>query len=493
MSDKKASSGEYTAAAAAHNGRVFSDMEEHLEGVTSWGGASSGVSYVYRPTTLDQLQELLQLARSSGHTIGLRGGGQSYGDAAMNSENILLDLRRMNRVLSWNPAQGRIEVEPGVTISQLWQYIIEDGWWPPVVTGTSNTTVGGCAGMNVHGKNAYRVGTIGDHILEFDLLLPSGETLTCSRDDNADVFFAAIGGFGMLGIFTRLKMQMKRIYSGYLDVFTEAQNDLGGMFDYFEEYAGSSDYIVGWMDAFAKGSALGRGDVHRANNLPAGADPSPSQSLRLENQHISPNMFGVLPRSVVPLFMRPFMNNAGTSFVNFAKYVAGHVGGSRQYQQTHCAFHFLLDYVPEWKSAYGPGGLVQYQPFIPRQTARDAFADILRTCQRHGMPNYLTVFKRHRPDNFLMTHGLDGYSMAMDFRITPDRQSAVRKLAYDLDEIVLAAGGRFYLAKDSTLRPSVARSYLGQEVIDEFKRLKQRCDPGAMLETDLWRRVFADL
>ncbi|MFN2105226.1 MAG: FAD-binding protein [Candidatus Promineifilaceae bacterium] len=466
---------------------------EHLEAVDSWGGATTTVSYVYRPVTKEQLFEAFQLARRSGLTVGLRGGGNSYGDAALNSEQILLDLRRMNRILAWDPIQGVVRVEPGVSLSQLWQYILEDGWWPPVVTGTSATTVGGCAGMNVHGKNAYQVGTIGDHILEFDLMLPSGEIVTCSRDNNSDLFYAAIGGFGMLGIFTSITMQMKRIYSGYLDVFTQTQHDLDGMFDYFNAYAGASDYIVGWINSFGKGSALGEGDVHRANYLPPGADLAPSQSLRLENQHLTPNMFGILPRSIVWMGMRPFMNNLGTSLVNRAKMISGRFGGTRQYRQTHAAFHFLLDYVPDWKNAYGPGGLIQYQPFIPKETARDAFADILRLCQRRGIPNYLTVFKRHRPDDFLMTHGLDGFSMAMDFRVTDSRRGPIESLAYEMDEIVLAAGGRFYLAKDSTLRPSVAEAYLGKETIAEFKGLKAKYDPEDMLQTDLWRRIFAGL
>ena len=466
---------------------------EHLEAVDSWGGATTTVSYVYRPVTKEQLFEAFQLARRSGLSVGLRGGGNSYGDAALNSEQILLDLRRINRILAWDPIQGVVRVEPGVSLSQLWQYILEDGWWPPVVTGTSATTVGGCAGMNVHGKNAYQVGTIGDHILEFDLMLPSGEIVTCSRDNNSDLFYAAIGGFGMLGIFTSITMQMKRIYSGYLDVFTQTQHDLDGMFDYFNAYAGASDYIVGWINSFGKGSALGEGDVHRANYLPPGADLAPSQSLRLENQHLTPNMFGILPRSIVWMGMRPFMNNLGTSLVNRAKMISGRFGGTRQYRQTHAAFHFLLDYVPDWKNAYGPGGLIQYQPFIPKETARDAFADILRLCQRRGIPNYLTVFKRHRPDDFLMTHGLDGFSMAMDFRVTDYRRGPIESLAFEMDEIVLAAGGRFYLAKDSTLRPSVAEAYLGKETIAEFKGLKAKYDPEDMLQTDLWRRIFAGL
>jgi FAD/FMN-containing dehydrogenase len=463
---------------------------ENLERVASWGGASDGLSYVFRPSTTEALHDVLFLARRSGRSVGLRGGGNSYGDAAMNSENIVVDLRRMNRILEWDPQTGRVRLEPGVTLAALWQYVLEDGWWPPVATGTSLTTMGGSAAMNVHGKNAYRVGPIGDHIVEFDLMLPSGETITCSREENSDVFHAAIGGFGMLGIFTSLTMQMKRVYSGLLDVETCVRADLAEMFDYFHEYVNRSDYTVGWIDSMAGEKAIGRGDVHRANYLPQGADPNPAQTLRLDNQNLGHNLFGVVPRSIVWMFMRPMNSNIGMQWVNRGKYLAGSLGGTKRYRQPHAQFHFLLDYVPDFKKAYGPGGLIQYQPFIPTETAYDAFAEILSLCQRRGLPNYLTVLKRHRPDDFLMSYAVDGFSMAMDFRVTKENRQRIVWLAREMDEIVLRAGGRFYFAKDSTLRPEVATAYLGEERIARFRELKRRCDPDELLQTDLWRRVF---
>src|SRR5205085_2328145 len=185
---------------------------DRLERVWAWGMSSSAMSYVYRPTTVEGVQEVFRLAREHGRTVGLRGAGRSYGDASLNAENICLDLTRMNRILDWNPQTGILRVEPGVTIRQIWQYTIEDGWWPYVVSGTMFPTLGGTAAMNIHGKNNFQVGTIGDPIREFDLLLPTGETKRCSRQENADLFHAAIGGFGMLGCFTSLTLEMKKVY-----------------------------------------------------------------------------------------------------------------------------------------------------------------------------------------------------------------------------------------------------------------------------------------
>jgi FAD/FMN-containing dehydrogenase len=154
------------------------------------------------------------------------------------------------------------------------------------------------------------------------------------------------------------------------------------------------------------------------------------------------------------------------------------------------AFHFLLDYVPNWKKAYGSGGLIQYQSFLPAETALDGFSEMLELCRRRGLVNYLTVLKRHRPDDFLISPALDGFSLAMDFRITRSNRPRIVQLARELDEIVLAAGGRFYFAKDSTLRPEVAAAYLGPERIEAFRQLKAEYDPENMLQTNLWRRLF---
>ncbi len=461
-----------------------------LEKVSAWGGASSDICYVYRPTTVDGLQEVLDLARETGRSVGFRGAGNSYGDAALNGENILVDLQRMNRILAWNPETGAITVEPGVTLEQLWEYIIEDGWWPPVVTGTSKTSVGGCAAMNVHGKNEWQIGPIGEHILAFEMMLPSKQIITCSRSENSDIFYAAIGGFGMLGCFTALTLQMKRIYSGLLQVEAYASHNLSQMLRQVNEHVTRSDYTVGWVDAIASGRQLGRGQIHAAHYLPAGADPYPQQTLRAAYQRPPTLLFGILPASIMWLFMRPFWNNLGTRFVNLGKYLSSRLGDGHTFLQPHASFHFLLDYIPDWKKAYGPGGLIQYQSFIPAANAEAAFSQMLRLGQRRGLPNYLSVLKRHRPDDFLMTHSLDGYSLAMDFRVTRHNRPQLVRLTRDMDEIVLQAGGRFYFAKDSTLRPEAVVASLGESAVSRFRALKAQCDPDGMLQTNLWRRLF---
>ncbi|MEQ8821366.1 MAG: FAD-binding oxidoreductase [Sumerlaeia bacterium] len=465
----------------------------HWAQVEGWGMAVSAMSYLFRPTDTEGVREVFELARRQGVTVALRGGGRSYGDASINRAGIVLDLTAMDRILDWNPETGIVEVEPGVNIRKLWQHIIADGWWPPVVSGTMYTTMAGCAAMNVHGKNNYRLGTFGEHILEFDLLTPKGELLTCSPRENSDLYHGAISGFGMLGCMIRLRIQMKKVHSGLLWVEAFNTKSIGEMIDEIDKRAGDADYLVGWIDCTARGKALGRGIIHAAWYRPEGEDRRPADHFNVKAQELPDRILGVFPKSLMWIFLKPFISNWGMRCVNLAKYYAGFLQPQHaRYLQSHAGFHFLLDYVPNWKLAYRPGGLIQYQSFVPKDKAEETFTRLIQMAQEAGIPPYLGVFKKHRPDPFLLTHAVDGYSLALDFPVTKRNRKALWKLCARMDDVVLEGGGRFYFAKDATLRPEVVQRFFPDDNVQKFLKLKHQCDPDNVLQTNLSRRLFGE-
>jgi FAD/FMN-containing dehydrogenase len=452
----------------------------------NFGHSLRSASYLFRPKSAEDILAVFQLAKANGLTITARGAGRSYNDAALNGGGIVLDLQRMNNILNWDPGSGSITAEPGVTLCQLWQTVLPEGWWPPVVSGTMTTTLGGCLGANIHGKNNFRMGPIGEHVTEFTALLPTGAEVTCSPKKNGDLFRAMIGGLGMLGVFTSITLQMKRVHSGLLNVRAWNVQDLETHLHAITEAAPVHNYTVGWLDATARGKGLGRGQLHAADYLAEGEDPDASRTLRVEYQTLPDKFFGLLPKSLLHYFMGPFMNNLGTWGVNSAKYILGR--RAKTYRQSHAAFHFLLDYVPNWELAYGR--LIQYQSFLPKGTALEAWTEILSLSHRRSLPSYLGVTKRHRPDGFLLSHAVDGFSLALDFKVTDSNRSRLSQTLQDFDRIVLEAGGRFYFSKNSETRPETAARFLGEETIAKFRALKKCCDPNGLLESDLFRRVF---
>lgn len=465
---------------------------ERLELVEGWGMAVSAPGYVYRPATPEGVAAVLDTGRSRGVPVTLRGAGRSYGDAALRAESIVLDLGRLDRILAWDPATGTIDVEPGVTIRRLWRFALGDGWWPPVVTGTMEPTVGGCLGMNVHGKNNWPRGTFGEHCSEIDLVTADGATRTLRRDTDGELFHAVVGSAGQLGVVTRARLHLKAVASGLLEVEAVAAPDLATMLRLADEAKDRWEYVVGWIDAFAGGARLGRGLLHFARHLEAAEDPNPSQSLRVESQDLPDNLFGLLPKSSMWLFLKPFTNRPGMRLVNLAKYLAGStVGHDTLYRQPLAAFSFLLDYVPGWKRIYRPGGLIQHQSFVPAAAAEGVFRRQLETCRRHGAPSFLAVLKRHRPDPFLLGHGVDGFSLALDFPVHEHRRQRLWALVRELAEPVVEAGGRFYPAKDAAIPRQLYRATFADGQLERFAALKHQLDPERLLRSSLGDRLLS--
>ena len=454
-----------------------------------FGGARRGAARVARPCTVQALAAALRDARAEGLSVALRGAGRSYGDAALNGGGLVLDMRGMNRTLAWDPDGGVATLEAGASIEDLWRLSLRDGWWPAVVPGTMFPTMGGCVAMNIHGKNCFKVGPFGDAVRELDLMTADGVVHTLSREREPELFGAVIGGAGLLGVVTRVVLQLKHVESGRLRVRPHRTRTLEEMFDHFEARITEADYLVGWIDAFARGPALGRGLVHEARYQTAAEDPAGQGYLDSARQDLPPSILGV-PRGLVWRFMRLFTNDPGMQLVNALKYqLPERTGPDGTYLETHAAFAFLLDYVPEWRRAYDPGGFIQYQLFVPDPQARQAFGQALRTCQEHGIVSYLAVFKRHRPDAYLISHGLDGWSLALDFAVPARDPGRLWRLCRALTDIVLASGGRFYPAKDAVVDHAAFAQSLGDR-LTRFIQIKHTVDPGHLFQSDQSRRLI---
>jgi FAD/FMN-containing dehydrogenase len=338
------------------------------------------------------------------------------------------------------------------------------------------------------------MGPIGEHVLSFDALLPNGERVTCTPRQNPDLFYSLISGAGLLGVFVSITLQMRRVYSGDVAVEAWAAPSLKDMLVDVDRHR-EDDYVVGWVDGMERGQGLGRGQIHCARYLAPGEDARPTRSLNLAYQALPDTMFGLVPRSILWRFMWLGLNPLGMRAANFGKYLMSRtVSHHHPYQQGLVAFNFLLDYLPRWQYGYRHG-LIQYQSFIPFDQAETVFGAQLELAQRAGRATFVNALKRHRPDQFMFSHAVDGYSLAIDIAVpgSAKERAALQQMTGEFNRWVLEAGGRFYLAKDSTLSPHSAAQYLGQETLARFAALKARCDPQNLLQTELYRRVLVPI
>ena len=198
-----------------------------------------------------------QLAETLLHSDGViaRGNGRCYGDASL-ARHIVSTLK-FDKILSFDTEKGILECQSGLTLDKILEVIVPKGWFLPVTPGTKFITVGGAIASDVHGKNHHVDGCFSRHVLEMDVVVASGETITCSADLNSDLFWATCGGMGLTGIISRAKFDLKKIETSYIKQKQIKAKNLEEVIQLFEDYKHYT-YSVAWIDCLKKGENFGR-------------------------------------------------------------------------------------------------------------------------------------------------------------------------------------------------------------------------------------------
>lgn len=403
-----------------------------------------------------------------------RGLGRCYGDSSL-SERIL-DTTHFNRFLDFDPDTGILRCQSGVSFKEIIDVCLPQGWFLPVTPGTKFITVGGAIAADVHGKNHHSEGSFSRHLHSLKLMSANGTIYNCNREENSDIFWATCGGMGLTGLIVEATFQMKPVETAYIVEDSIRVRNIDELFPLFEESLHYT-YSVAWIDCLAKGNALGRGILLNGEH-------ATKDDLSSEAQKANPlQVMGEGKLSLPDVFPSFTINPATTKIFNHWFYSKGN-----QDKFTHLTdydtYYYPLDGVLHWNRVYGKKGFAQYQFVIPPKNAYDGLVRILEKIAHEPMPSFLTVLKTFGPgDPGLMSFPMEGYTLALDFPITQRLWSFLD----ELDEIVLAYGGRLYLTKDSRMKPEMLRA--GYDRLDDFLAIKHKIDGGNAFQSMQSRRL----
>lgn len=453
--------------------------------ISGWSLSSSSASKYFQAENKDDLLYAIDYAVKHHFSLCVKGAGNSYGDEFQNKNNLVVDTTGLNTILSWDPEVGVIVIEPGVSLQEILRVTLPDNWILPVVPGTRLPTIGGCIANNVHGKNSFKEGNFGDWVIEFDIMLSSGDIITCSRKNNSELFYSAIGGMGMLGIFTRISLKLKKVRSTDVVVKKWIVPDLCAMIEGITNSKSNCDYIIGQIDCFKKGNNMGRGTIHSAVHV---------ENIALKNNFIDDleipeKIFSVIPARWILTLGRLFMSSFTMHCISSLKYYADSFGGENlEHTESFPKFNFLLDRVPNWPKVF-KFGFYEFEPLIPSKKAKRAIKEILHISQHYKMPPYLSGIKLHRKDDFLLSYSLDGFSVGFDFPVLPDKSNKQNEMFLKLHEVVVDNDGLIYLAKDNLVTNQHFKK-MYNEKINVFLSIKEKYDPDMLFQSNMFRRLF---
>jgi decaprenylphospho-beta-D-ribofuranose 2-oxidase len=445
---------------------------EDRRALRGWGRTSPSVATVH-PAGDDA--ELVQLVSDAGvRGVLARGLGRSYGDAAQNGGGVVVDMTARKRVLSVDTETALVEVEAGASLDELMRLLLPRGLFVPVSPGTRQVTVGGAIAADIHGKNHHVDGSFGRHVVAMDLLCADGTIRTLTP--KSELFWATVGGMGLTGLVLRATLRMMKVESAYCLVDTERCTNLDDLTRRMTEGDDRYTYSVAWIDCLARGSSLGRSVLTRGWSAPLDRLPPKLQDRALE---FRPKQLAVAPAA----FPSGLLNRASVAAFNEAWYRKA-PRERRDEIQSIAAFFHPLDGVARWNRIYGPKGFLQYQFVVPFG-AEDTLRRCIQMLSDTGLASFLAVLKRFgQPSGGHLSFPTPGWTLALDI---PLGSPVLGDLLDRLDEEVMTAGGREYLAKDSRLpAAAIPRMY---PRLDEWRGIRQATDPHGVFNSDLSRRL----
>ncbi|KAJ6661208.1 hypothetical protein lerEdw1_015345 [Lerista edwardsae] len=159
----------------------------------------------FQPATVEELKEILDLARQKRKRVKVVGGGHSPSDIAC-TDDFMIQMEKMNKVLKVDKEKRQVTVEAGILLSDLNVELSKHALALPILGAVSDVAAAGVIGTGTH-NTGIRHGIVATQVVALTLLTASGDILQCSESENPELFQAACVHLGCLGIILTVTFQ----------------------------------------------------------------------------------------------------------------------------------------------------------------------------------------------------------------------------------------------------------------------------------------------
>lgn len=472
---------------SARQGRPFSLAAHHPAGQSVNDVHSqlneTRVGGIVEPDSVCALQALMRRARDEGRAVSVAGGRHAMGGQQFAGGALLVDMRRMNRVLSFDPSAYEIEVEAGIQWPELINFTVESQRGQKMrqasivqkQTGADNLTIGGALAANIHGRGLCLKPFIND-VESFVLVDAEGETRVCSRQENRELFRLAIGGYGLFGIITsvRLRLTRRRKLERVAEITTTGEvtgafeeritdNFLYGDFQFATD-ADSTDFL--------------RTGVFSCYRPVADETPMPDEGVEL------------CAEDWQNLYYLAHVNRRRAFEVYSKHYLA--TSGQLYWSDTHQLSVYLDDYHTQLDVRLGAqvrATEMITEVYVPRAALAEFLERVRRDFRRHAVELiYGTVRLIKRDDESFLAWAKEDYACVVFNLHTEHSAVGLAKARIDFRRLIARAielGGSYYLTYHRwATREQVETCY---PQLPEFLRLKRHYDPAETLQSDWYR------
>ncbi|HEX3914558.1 MAG TPA: FAD-binding oxidoreductase [Steroidobacteraceae bacterium] len=378
-------------------------------------------------------------AGTTTHCAIARGAGLSYAAASFGGDAISVDMSSFDRVLAFCDKTGIVEVEAGIRLGDLYNFLIRRNFYLPIQPGHGRISIGGCIAADVHGKNPFRDGTFAKQVQSVKLFHPDHGIVNLSETAQPALFRATCGGYGTTGIIISAQLRCVRVPGNAVEVHIEKVASVNEGVLRLRSLAHDSDFVYSWHDLTLPSAQFGRGHVVVARfvNVPI---TRPSQ---LYIPQLLPNSRERWPVGVYTFWTARAINaaHAATRGRN-----TKHVTLDQSLFPIHGSEHYF--------SAFGKKGFHEFQAIVPHDSFGEYIAGIRAATAYHSVTITLAAAKIFAGTSTLIRFDGDGVCFTINF----PRSQRSPEFMHSLDQLLLEVGGRPNPIKDSRLPRHIAEA-----------------------------------
>ncbi len=427
------------------------------------------VQQVLAPTRLEQIVDAV---KHHNGPISIGGGRFSMGGQTATDGALQLDMRDFDQVLNFSAERREIRVQSGITWREILEYIDPHDLSPQIMQSYANFSVGGSLSVNVHGRYIGEGPLVGA-VHSIRLVLADGSLVNASPTQNAEIFYAAIGGYGAIGVIVEATL---------------------GLVENSRLARESKVMPLGEYRSWFQREVLGDGDVLMHNGIlyPDSFDTVRAVSYRRTQAPLT------VSERLVPADKKYPLQRAGirlTSASRTGRMLREAALDPMLYrgQQVQWRNHEASLDVRELQPIAGPDfSYVLQEYFVPPAQLERFVSELARLTRQH-QANLINVSIRHAkadPGTLLAWAPEEVFALVLYYRQGSDASEREQAAAWtrDLISAALASGGRYYLPYQ--IHASREQFLAAYPRAPEFFALKQRLDPGYKFRNGLWDAYY---
>jgi len=408
----------------------------------------------------------------SQHSRISRGAGLSYVAASFGAESVSVSHEMYNRILGFDSKAGLVEVETGMTLLALHEFLSKRGFYLPVLPGYGQITVGGCVAADVHGKNHVRDGTFTDQVAQLQLFHPNHGLMEVSREKEAKLFALTCGGYGLTGHIVSVCLKVSKLPGRTVMVTTRRfADDVAGL-KMLQERSATSDFVYTWHDCAPWRRGFGDGiffEAHFVNDEGKLTSDALSQKSGFSSKTRKKLRFNFINQiSQVGINKLFRMKNAGKS-------------QPKQLKLEDALFPIHGNEI--YFQLFGSKGFCEYQALLPLDACEE-YIDLIEfyVKQKHVTVSLASAKAFKGPQRYLQFSGR-GICLAIN---VPRSKKSI-KLLEALDSFLIEKGGRPNIIKDSRLQRNVVDACYPEA--DQFRNALADFDPNRIFQSSLSKRL----